>query len=137
MAKVDTLVLGDLVFNTPSDTATIEDIIDCLDGNIGYWRKQNVIWDFKNFNFDNVSVDQFISYVDIAKDVLSFGGSMKTAFVVNCDMIFGKLSILTNLAKQNHLLEMGTFKTVDDARAWIDGHRQLDSLNLDGLCGKH
>lgn len=121
MKKIDTMVLGNLVFNTPNAEATVEDMVKMLDENIGHWRKQNLIWDLKNFSFKKLSMSELEKYIDIAKDMLMFGDSNRTAFVAYDELSFKLLSMLSLKAKEKYQLDIDAFRSFEHARQWVDG----------------
>jgi len=120
----NTKVTDGVYVNTALATYTFTDIIEYVRENIQLWEKSPLIWDLTKFPLSKQAEPSDIIRQQLSQsmDLAERRSGNRTAFVAPQDYDYGMFRMYCVFTEfLDYPVEMATFRTFEDAKAWIKG----------------
>ncbi len=121
MSNITSTVENQTVINTPLDHTNLEEILEYISNNINSWADKNVIWDLHKVDFDSITTNDIRVFIANSHHFNEKRIGFKTAAVTPTDLGFGMMRMLTSIAEIKYDFKLNVFRTVSEAKDWVDG----------------
>ena len=122
MDPIKVSVKDTVVINSPGSNASLDELLLHISKHIDLWHDSNVIWDMRDFNFQNINLEDLKQFLENSREVSKRRIGKKTAILVGDDFGYEMMLAFSEVAQEYYQFLIKPFKDLKDAEEWGEGN---------------